>query len=214
MYNILGEQKSEIERLNGMLDRIERPDRGESVTHASNRPQTLAWIFHIVATDPRSYEADVRDFLRAADDFRSSFDQHRAPAHKMRAHRQLPQPPSHVAPRTFSEHVHPQQQQQQQQHHSQHFRPHSPEHHRHPNQAHMPSQYFAPPQSVPISPIRPPHSQQPAQHLPHAPAHSLMPDASAAGAVDGLMGPDGQLYLPAGHSGLSYATCTCMSTSY
>ena len=48
MYNILDEQKSEIERLNGMLDRIERPDRGESVTHASNRPQTLNCFFFIL----------------------------------------------------------------------------------------------------------------------------------------------------------------------
>ena len=53
--------------------------------------------------DRRAYEADVRDFLRAADDFRSSFQQQQqhqrqqhAPAPPSRSRRQLPPAPASI----------------------------------------------------------------------------------------------------------------------
>ena len=160
--------------------------------------------------DRRAYEADVRDFLRAADDFRSSFQQQQqqqqrqqhAPAPPSRSRRQLPPAPASIPQYPYDDDVtHPKTFYEPQQHSRDAYRTRSPDpmlrHLQHQQQQHQqqPSQYFNQSQPMPISPIRahPPHNQELIQQPP--PSH--FPPQSHQHPTNEVMPPHAQQYPPA-----------------
>ena len=168
--------------------------------------------------DRRAYEADVRDFLRAADDFRSSFQQQHqrqqhAPAPPSRSRRQLPPAPASIPQYPYDDDVtHPKTFYEPQQHSRDAYRTRSPDpmlrhlQHQHQQlqqqqQQQQPSQYFNQSQPMPISPIRahPPHNQE----LIQQPLPSHFPPQSHPHLTNDVMPPHSQPF-PLAADGLYY----------